>query len=98
MEDNEKEITRLSAVCKDYSKICADYERELKDYRACRQDIIDLLRTATNLGVKISDDYPEVTEEPQYQEFYEVTNGVKDKHFNEYLNGIVICGNGGKST
>ena len=80
MQDDQKEINRLSRVCKDYSKICADYERELKGYRSYKEDLLDLLRAATNLGVKISDYYPEVTEEPQYQEFYEVTNGIKDKH------------------
>ena len=34
MQDEKKEISRLSAVCKDYSKICADYERELKELRS----------------------------------------------------------------
>lgn len=34
MQDEEKEISRLSRVCKDYSRICADYERELKELRS----------------------------------------------------------------
>lgn len=98
MQDDKKEINRLSAVCKDYSKICADYERELAAYRQCKEDLIDLLRAATNLCVKISDDYPEVALEDQYQDFYNVTNRIKAEQFSEYLNRIVICGNGGKST
>lgn len=34
MQDDKKEVSRLSEVCKTYSKICADYERELKELRS----------------------------------------------------------------